>query len=303
MSLTEKMIKNQINAMKSNCFDIGIRSEDRGFMINRKMVILADIIRCIRWLKHMNAQKNHIYIRPTGPHSLSLLDDINLSTVQKMKKEGYAPSVVIETSPGNYQAWLNHGRILKKDQGTYISKILCDLFDADSNSVDYHHYGRLAGFTNPKNKYLNDLGFYPYARLIESTGVIYERSDFTLEKIIAIQEQEYSFQNRKAQLPAQCYHQKHKTLSDFHKDPRYCGDLHRADLAWATHAAFHGISIEEVKRTLLNGRDLSHKGCHQRQLAYVNRTAVKAFSSWEKTASSRTPSHCVGGEKFSGSMR
>jgi hypothetical protein len=37
----------------------------------------------------------------------------------------------------------------------------------------------------------------------------------------------------------------------------YAGDLHRADLAWAKHAAGHGLTFEEITDKLLNGRDLS----------------------------------------------
>jgi hypothetical protein len=32
-----------------------------------------------------------------------------------------------------------------------------------------------------------------------------------------------------------------RPLEEFHSDPRYGGDLHRADLAWARHAAAMGL--------------------------------------------------------------
>jgi hypothetical protein len=47
------------------------------------------------------------------------------------------------------------------------------------------------------------------------------------------------------------------SLEEFHADPMYAGDLHRADLAWAKHAASHGLTFEEITDKLLNGRDLS----------------------------------------------
>ena len=70
-----------------------------------------------------------------------------------------------------------------------------------------------------------------------------------------------------------------KPLEEFHADPMYAGDLHRADLAWAKHAAGCGLTLEQITNKLLNGRDLSKKGSRKRQLEYVTRTAEKALRS------------------------
>jgi hypothetical protein len=34
---------------------------------------------------------------------------------------------------------------------------------------------------------------------------------------------------------------------NFHGDPVYGGDLHRADMAWAKHAAGCGMTLEQIK--------------------------------------------------------
>ena len=49
-------------------------------------------------------------------------------------------------------------------------------------------------------------------------------------------------------------------ITSFHTDSRYDGDLHRADMAWAVHAAARGLSREEIEYEILNSRDLSKKG-------------------------------------------
>ena len=67
-----------------------------------------------------------------------------------------------------------------------------------------------------------------------------------------------------------------KPLKEFHSDPIYCGDLHRADMAWAKHAAGCGLTLKQIKDELLTGRDLSKKGNRKRQVEYVTRTAEKA---------------------------
>jgi len=41
------------------------------------------------------------------------------------------------------------------------------------------------------------------------------------------------------------------TLTDFHGDPRYEGDLHRADMAWALNAGSRGLSEKQIRDELL----------------------------------------------------
>jgi hypothetical protein len=67
-----------------------------------------------------------------------------------------------------------------------------------------------------------------------------------------------------------------KPLKMFQADPIYGGGLHRADMAWAIHAASCGLTTEQIKDELLNGRDLSKKGNLKRQVEYASRTAQKA---------------------------
>ncbi len=70
-----------------------------------------------------------------------------------------------------------------------------------------------------------------------------------------------------------------KPLKEFHDDATYAGDLHRADMAWAKHAAGCGLTPDQIRDELLNGRDLSKKGNRRRQIEYVMRTTEKALRS------------------------
>ena len=60
------------------------------------------------------------------------------------RSEGFAPTVVLETSPGNFQTWLDHGQVLPRDLSTLAARELALRFDGDSSSADWRHYGRLA---------------------------------------------------------------------------------------------------------------------------------------------------------------
>jgi hypothetical protein len=56
-----------------------------------------------------------------------------------------------------------------------------------------------------------------------------------------------------------------RPLAEFHRDPRYAGDLHRADMAWARHAAATGLPAGEIRAAIMAARDLAKKGSARRQ--------------------------------------
>jgi hypothetical protein len=50
-------------------------------------------------------------------------------------------------------------------------------------------------------------------------------------------------------------------------------------MEWAKHAAGCGLTLEQIRDELLNGRDLNKKGNRKRQIKYVERTACEALDS------------------------
>jgi hypothetical protein len=96
--------------------------------------------------------------------------------IERLRSDGFAPAVVLETSPGNFQAWLHHGEILPKHLSTLAARMLASRFGGDLASADWRHFGRLAGFTNRKGKYQKTDGTFPYVRLHEATGAVYSKS-------------------------------------------------------------------------------------------------------------------------------
>jgi RepB DNA-primase N-terminal domain len=123
--IVERLVRLQLRAMGCERFDIGIK-RDAGEMILRERQAAIDIEKTIKWLRHENAKGAHIYIRPAGAHSLSLLDDLSWEAIKRMKAEGYEPAAVVETSPNNFQAWLRHGQILDAATSTRAAKQLAE---------------------------------------------------------------------------------------------------------------------------------------------------------------------------------
>ena len=274
--IVERLVRIQLRAMGCERFDLGIRRDD-GEMLLREGQGAIKIEEAVKWLRHENAKGAHIYVRPAGLHALSLIDDLSAEMIERMKAEGFEPAVVVETSPDNYQAWLNHGQVLDTAASTRAAKALAQRFGGDPSSADWRHFGRLAGFTNPKRERQLPSGMRPFARLRSATGRVYSKAGEFIADIGACDdgrieqgEQPRKRRRRRAQVGV-------KPLQEFHTAPVYGGDLHRADMAWARHAAGRGLTLEQIKDELLNGRDLSKKGSHKRQLEYVERTARKAI--------------------------
>jgi hypothetical protein len=92
----------------------------------------------------------------------------------RMKAEGFEP--VVETSADNFQAWLNHGQLLDASTSTRAAKQPAKRFGGDPSSADWRHFGRLAGFTNPKRERQLPSGMRPFARLRSARGRIYSKA-------------------------------------------------------------------------------------------------------------------------------
>lgn len=264
-------------------FEIGIRlaeenSEDgqesmRIQTVTRKTILS---LKYLKFLKAMNAQNRHIYIRPVAPHAYTLIDDVLPFRLGWAEDEGLQPSVVIETSPDNFQFWLYHGEILSETVSTQAAKLLSEWFDGDPSSADFRHFGRFPGFTNPKPKYLIN-GVKPFSKLSTASHRIYDKAQLVRDTAIKRHqdivaqrdEQRVRFSDRDREVLIS------KSWDDFYQNPKYSGDHNRVDLAYSIYALSNGLSLEDVMTTLRQ-RNLSHKGSASRQHEYVERTIKKA---------------------------
>ena len=181
--IVERLVHAQLRAMGGRRFDLGVR-RDGGEMILREGQDVFAVRDAVKWLRHENAKGAHVYIRPAGVHSLSLLDDLTAERIERMKAEGFEPAVVVETSLNNFQVWLNHGEILSAATSTAAAKQLAERFEGDPSSADWRHFGRLAGFTNPKPERQLASGLRPFARLRSAKGRVYSRAAEFLAGIV-----------------------------------------------------------------------------------------------------------------------
>lgn len=280
---TVDAMRRQVIAMASEVFEIGLFKPDAA---GNEAVMLprvwdtATLLRSVAWLRHQNRDGRNIYIRPRGEHNLSLVDDLSRDAVTAMKRAGFAPAAVVETSPGNFQAWMKHLEQLSKELGTAAARKLAERFGGDPGAADWRHFGRLAGFTNRKRAYRDaETGLHPYVKLIEASGTVYaEAGQFLCEVRDGIEaEQRARQQQRRVLQPYAAGHLTElKSIESFRANPKYGGDGTRVDLAYAIYAASHGAGEAQIEAAI-RSRDLSHKGGERRQADYVERTIQKAF--------------------------
>ena len=180
-----RVAMDQLEAMGAECFDIGVKRID-GTMILREGWGTKQILKSLLWLRRENLNRGHIYVRPAGVHGLSLVDDLKADTLARMKAEGFAPAAVVETSPGNFQAWLKHGEVLDEVTSTRAAKLLAERYGGDPGSADWRHFGRLAGFTNPKPSRRLASGLQPFARLLEASGQVYRQAPVFIAEVRAV---------------------------------------------------------------------------------------------------------------------
>lgn len=153
MDKTFLAARRQLQGMSCDGYEVGIRDATQGKIMHRQWDG-NQVLQSLGFLKSMNASGNDIYIRPSRSEGLLLVDDIGIGTLQRMDEEGCNPAAIIQTSPQNYQAWVRvHRGDLDPDLATQAAKLLSERYGGDTNSADWRHYGRLAGFTNRKPEY------------------------------------------------------------------------------------------------------------------------------------------------------
>lgn len=278
-SRTLLAVEQQVAAMGCEVYEIGLFKPHLPGDGSKEPEMLprtwdrATLLKSVPWLRYQNSQGRNVYIRPKGEHHLSMVDDLTADAVKRMKAEGFSPSLVVETSPGNFQAWVNHGEILPQRLSTLAARAIAEKFDGDQGAADWRHFGRLAGFTNRKQKYQGTNGDFPFVKIAgnQQAAAYTNAQEFLagIRKLSAEREAEV------ARLPMVISDRRLLSIDDFRANPIYAGDGNRIDLAYAVYALSHGVSETSVS-TMIRSRDLSKKGSEERQIAYAARTVSKA---------------------------
>lgn len=289
---TENAVLQQIEAMGCPRYEIGVRDQ-KGRMLLRTWTP-NELQKSLSWLKRENAKGADIFIRPAGDKNsgLILLDDLSRQRLEQMKQEGCAPAAVIETSPDNFQAWVRvDTKPLEPEVATRVSQGLAKHYDADPNSADWRHFGRLAGFTNRKPEHQTRSGLNPWVlcqetspkaiahfgeKLIQSAAANLEQEKAGIERekrILALHNASKSIRRNKPEREYQ--KQFHAFAERYGRDM----DVSRADFMISVSMAKQGYSEKEIFMTLEScSPELPiRKAGHEQD--YCSRTVQAAFAS------------------------
>ena len=281
MDRTRVAVIRQISTMGCDLFDVGVRHQSTGAMINRTWTP-QQTLAYIPWLKHANANDHDIYIRParhTAANGLVLLDDITAQTVVEMTCEGYAPTVLLETSPSNYQAWIRFTPHPSDGVRAELAQWLAHKFLADINSADCHHYGRLAGFTNRKKKHRR-LGRPCWVLLRTALAAATELGPRMLRQAAAFKRRHRTTRNTATSTSQNNVHDARTIYKQAIADvsARYDAqtDWSRADWVAARRLARAGFGQAQIEQMILELSPSLSQRKKRHEADYARRTATKA---------------------------
>lgn len=279
MNRTVSAVESFLEALRMPEYDMGVLS-DRG-MLPVCSLSREEIVSRIPMLRWQNAGGAHIYVRPAGEHSYSLLDDLDSTSLFRLHRQGYEPAAVVETSPGNYQAWLKHAAPLPREVATLAAQTLARRFGGDVGAADWRHFGRLPGFTNRKLKHQRPDGTFPFVLLRSAGGQVFSSADRfatglrAQATVLEAQRQTKQLNRHGSLSPQWGERSSYLSLDRFRALERYAGCPAQADIAFCI-AAMSTEMPEASIREALDRHYLSSDPSHSRRAAYLRRTISTA---------------------------
>lgn len=279
----------QIRALGGSV-EIGI-ANGRGAM-QQRVITTADVERVAGYLRHSNARGSHVYVRPTESVGLVLMDDLKRETLDKLRADGLAPAIVVETSPGNHQAWIRlSDKPIERDLASAAARDLARTYGTDERGAAWNHFGRLAGFTNPKPKYEREKGF-PFSELRGASGRVAERGAEVLDRARSALEIERTLERARDLVRPAAPERPAPSAPD--PDPKASYDriaalappdvqADRSRLDWrvATTLSREGRERDWIRSAIERGNDgIADRG---KSPGYVDRTVDKAMRETSRT--------------------
>ncbi len=278
MDRTESVVRNMLASMEAPLYDVGVLS-DRGMLPGLDGIPASAVLERLPLLKYRNARGSHIYIRPSGEHRFTVLDDLDEASLARLSADGFGPCAVVETSSGNFQAWLKHASVFPKLVGTFAAQTLASRYGADPSAADWRRFGRLPGFTNCKPKYRKPDGLFPFVRLKSHGGEQHPMAEAFEQEITEMydaREHEREARRQLASLSPRKGPRSHSpSLERFRTSPTYQDRPAAADIAFCVAALADGMTEDRIERAL-EGDYLSRDPSPSKRAAYIRRTIDKA---------------------------
>ena len=109
-SATTTAVRQQIAAMRCELFEVGVFQPETAGTDASTLLRVWDwdaLLRAVPWLQLQNHADGHIYIRPKGEHSLSLVDDLTAEAVTAMDRDGFHRRLLWKRLHSTFRRGLN----------------------------------------------------------------------------------------------------------------------------------------------------------------------------------------------------
>jgi hypothetical protein len=143
----------------------------------------------IRFLRVRNREGCDVYLQPyagdqNAGYILVDLDRADPMAVETMRANGDDPCVVLQTSPGCWQAWIRlSASPLEPALAAAAGKRLAHTYGGDLASTGWRRLGRLAGFTNQKPARRTSDGYAPWVKLVHARAGLAPGADALLQSL------------------------------------------------------------------------------------------------------------------------
>jgi len=190
LNLTLQAIRRQLTAMPHDLYLIRlIHHQTKRAFPGERLWTAAQLIHpaTVRFLRVRNREGCDVYIQPYAEernpgYILVDLDHTGPAIVETMQSNRHDPCVVLQTSHGNLQAWVQVSTTpIEPAVATWIGKHLAHVYGGDPASTDWRHLGRLAGFTNQKPQRRNWRGHSPWVKVLHARAALAPQGAALLE--------------------------------------------------------------------------------------------------------------------------
>lgn len=125
----------------------------------------------MREMLRLQRRGENLYYTPLSDNKHHILiDDMNREKLEKLIADGYKPAVVLESSPGNYQAIITIPKLgtpHDRDVANRLAELLNREYGDPKLSGAIHPH-RAPGFENRKPKHRREDGSYPQVKLLKA---------------------------------------------------------------------------------------------------------------------------------------
>ncbi|HEY2860891.1 MAG TPA: DNA-primase RepB domain-containing protein [Terracidiphilus sp.] len=190
LNLTAQAMRRQLAAMPNDLYLVRlIHHQTRRAFPGERLWTAAQLchLATIRFLRVRNREGCDVYIHPYAEdrnpgYILVDLDHGDAAVVETMRAAGHEPCVVLQTSPRNFQAWVQVSATpIQAALASQIGKQLARLYGGDLASTDWRHLGRLAGFTNQKPQRRDRRGYPPWVKVLHARANLASQGATLLE--------------------------------------------------------------------------------------------------------------------------